>query len=245
MISITNLSKKFGLKPVLHNLNLTIEHGSRVALLGLSGSGKTTALKLICGLHLPDSGSVVIDGIPLEKKNLSTIRKRIGYVIQDGGLFPHLTARENILLIAEEANLSPEETQKRIEELALMTKIPLDLLKRYPRQLSGGQRQRVGIMRALFLDPDILLLDEPMGALDPITRVDLQAELRELFITLNKTVVLVTHDLYEATYLAERIVLLSEGKIIQEGTMSDLIKRPASEFVSTFVNAQKHHMGEV
>jgi osmoprotectant transport system ATP-binding protein len=242
MIEVKNLSKSFSGKSVLRNFNLQVKRGQRIALLGLSGSGKTTALKLLCGLHLPDTGSIRVNELHVDPSNLPLLRKKIGYVIQDGGLFPHLTALENILLVAQEANHSSSETETRITELCQLTKISNDLLTRYPRQLSGGQRQRIGIMRALFLDPEILLLDEPMGALDPITRRQLQLELKELFSRLEKTVVLVTHDLNEAMFLADRIVLLNYGAIVQEGAMEDLLLRPADAFVELFVSAQKNHL---
>lgn len=243
MINVQNITKIFGKKPVLKDLSFEVHKGQTLALLGLSGSGKTTALKIICGLHLPETGSVLINDVKLNSENLRKIRRNIGYVIQDGGLFPHLTARENITLIGKETGLTQIDIDQRIIELAQMAKIPLDLLKRYPRELSGGQRQRIGIMRALFLDPEILLLDEPLGALDPITRAELQTELRDLIKRLNKTVVLVTHDLYEAMYMADMILLLNQGTIVQAGTMKELLENPANEFVKTFVMAQKHHIG--
>lgn len=240
MISAKNISKSFGNQTVLRDFSFNLAIGETVALLGLSGSGKTTALKIICGLHLPDEGNVLVGGEKLSPANLKFIRKKIGYVIQEGGLFPHLTVGENIALVGEEAKLSKGEIRARLNELALLSRIPMELIDRYPRELSGGQRQRIGLMRALFLDPEILLLDEPLGALDPITRRELQIEMKELFVRLKKSVVLVTHDLYEASYLAERVILLSEGKIIQEGTIAELSKYPANEFVTTFVQAQKH-----
>jgi osmoprotectant transport system ATP-binding protein len=242
LIELSHIRKEFGSKIVLNNLSLEIHAGEAVALLGLSGSGKTTALKLMSGLWLPESGTVKINGQSLDPKSLPEIRKQIGYVIQDGGLFPHLTALENLALVADEVQMSRKELDQRIDLLTSMTKLSSEFLDRYPRELSGGQRQRVGIMRSLLLDPPILLLDEPMGALDPITRKDLQEELKDLFKKLNKTVVLVTHDLFEASYLADRIILLRDGKVEQEGNMQDLIKEPASEFVQTFVRAQQHHM---
>lgn len=236
-----SISKSFGKKIVLKNFSLEVNRGETVALLGLSGSGKTTALKAICGLHMPETGEIIVDGITLKSDTLKSIRSKMGYVIQDGGLFPHLTARQNITVVGEEAHLSKDEINGRIERLAKMTKIPLELMDRYPRELSGGQRQRIGIMRALFLDPQILLMDEPMGALDPITRKELQEELKVLFQTLEKTVVMVTHDLYEAMFLADRILLLKDGSVLQEGSMDDLLHRPANEFVTRFVKAQQHH----
>ena len=239
MILVDRISKSFSGIPVLRDLTFSVGEGETIALLGLSGSGKTTALKTICGLHVPDEGKIVLNGEILNQDNLNKLRRQIGYVIQDGGLFPHLTAHGNLSLVGLEAGMSEVKLQERITELAEMTKIPLDLLKQYPRQLSGGQRQRIGIMRALLLDPNYLLLDEPMGALDPITREELQSELKELFKRLGKTVVLVTHDLYEAMHLSRRIILLNEGKIAQEGHMDELINNPSNEFVKRFVKAQK------
>jgi osmoprotectant transport system ATP-binding protein len=161
-------------------------------------------------------------------------------VIQDGGLFPHLTCLGNLALVGREAGMSSAEIETRAKELAEMTKIAPALLKRYPREISGGQRQRIGIMRALFLDAPILLLDEPMGALDPITRTELQGELKDLFQRLGKTVLLVTHDLFEAGYLGNHILLLRHGMIAQEGTLADLTRKPANDFVRLFVNSQRH-----
>lgn len=210
-----------------------------MALLGLSGSGKTTALKLVCGLCFPEQGTVQVRGETLTAESLSDLRKQMGYVIQDGGLFPHLTVYGNLRLVAEEAGWNEIRTRARVKELAAMTKLSESLLDRYPREISGGQRQRVGIMRALLLDPPILLLDEPMGALDPITRCELQKELKELFGKLAKTVLLVTHDLFEAGFLAERILLLNQGRIAQEGSMRELVESPTNDFVRLFVNAQQ------
>lgn len=242
VIIVKNIAKYFGQTPVLRDFSFTLESGQSLALLGLSGSGKTTALKLIAGLHAPSQGEISVGGIPLVDANLPQIRKKIGYVIQDGGLFPHLTARENISLVGKEAGLTVIQIDEHTRQLAAMTKLAEDLLDRYPRELSGGQRQRVGIIRALLLDPEILLLDEPMGALDPITRRELQVELQQLFQRLKKTVILVTHDLFEATYLADSIILLENGRIVQRGTMRELIDTPASDFVRAFVQAQNNHL---
>lgn len=242
MITLKNISKNFGTKKILDGLSFHVNQSETLALIGLSGSGKTTALKIICGLHLPDKGDVLINKLPLNEHNLPLVRRGLGYVIQDGGLFPHLTARDNIVLVGLEAGKTQKEIQTKIEELSKLTKISSDLLDKYPRELSGGQRQRIGIMRALFLDPEILILDEPMGALDPITRKELQTELKELFKRLKKTVVLVTHDLYEASFFADRILLLHEGNIAQEGSMAELLNNPRNSFVREFVNAQNRSL---
>jgi osmoprotectant transport system ATP-binding protein len=163
----------------------------------------------------------------------------MGYVIQDGGLFPHLTAAQNALLMATYLRRPASEMRSRLKELCDLTHFPPEGLDRYPVELSGGQRQRVSLMRALMLDPDVLLLDEPLAALDPLVRASLQTDLKEIFRRLQKTVVLVTHDMAEAGYLADKIVLLMEGRIIQQGTLEDLRERPASRFVSDFLTAQR------
>lgn len=242
MIEVHGVSKFFGATKVLSDLSFTVPDGQTYAMLGLSGSGKTTALKLICGLHQPDAGDVRVQGISVCKENLADVRAQLGYVIQDGGLFPHMTAFQNLSIVGREVGWSPDRIQSRIAELTELTKLSSSLLHRYPSQLSGGQRQRVGLMRALMRDPPILLLDEPLGALDPITRSDLQTELKDLCKRLGKTVLLVTHDLFEAGYLADRIVLLNQGCIVQQGSLKDLIRQPADEFVRRFVASHRRHL---
>ncbi len=239
MIEFRRVSKSFNKKSVLIDFSMILPEGKTFALLGLSGSGKTTALKLICGLHSPDQGEVLVNGLEASKSSLHSIRDQIGYVIQDGGLFPHLRARENLSLVGQEAGWSSKQIQSRIEELASLTRFSMDLLTQYPKELSGGQRQRVGLMRALMKNPPILLLDEPLGALDPITRHELQTELKQLFKELKKTCLLVTHDLYEAGTLADQILLLNQGRILQQGRLKDLIDHPADSFVSQFVQSQR------
>jgi len=238
MIHIENLKKSLGGKSVLHGLTLDIPVGLSLALLVISGSGKTTLLKCLCGILKPDSGMIQFNSTELKPENVKKIRQTLGYVIQDGGLFPHLTLLENVELIGREANLNDGTISSKTKELASLVKLPFEILHRYPRQVSGGQRQRVGLMRALFLDPSYLLLDEPLGALDPITRYELQNELKELFGRLNKTVILVTHDLTEARRLCQRIVLLNDGFIVQDATMQELIQNPSSDFVRRFLQAQ-------
>jgi osmoprotectant transport system ATP-binding protein len=208
-------------------------------LIGASGSGKSTLLRLMLGLLLPETGQVEFDGVVLTPANARTLRRRMGYVIQEGGLFPHLTARGNIALMARHLGWNPARIEDRLRELVELTRFPADGLDRFPRELSGGQRQRVSLMRALALDPDVLFLDEPLGALDPIIRADLQDELRDIFRALGKTVVLVTHDLAEARHFADEIVLLDEGEMVQRGSFADLRDRPATPFVSRFVRAHR------
>jgi osmoprotectant transport system ATP-binding protein len=180
-----------------------------------------------------------IDEKELTDLNIQSFRKRIGYVIQDGGLFPHLTARQNISLIAKYNGWSDDDIHNRLEKLTHLTKFPIDGLDRFPSELSGGQKQRVSLMRALMLDAEFLLLDEPLGALDPLIRFDLQKDLKEIFGELNKTVIMVTHDLNEAVFFADEIVLIKDGSIIQTGTIDNFIQSPADPFVKRFVNAQR------
>jgi osmoprotectant transport system ATP-binding protein len=181
----------------------------------------------------------LIDHIPLTVERLPALRQRMGYVIQDGGLFPHLTARQNVELLARHLGRPRDRISARTDELAALTHFPTDGLDRFPAQLSGGQRQRVSLMRALALDPDLLLLDEPLGALDPLIRAGLQADLKQIFSSLQKTVVLVTHDLGEAGFLGDRLVLLRDGAIVQAGTLAELVRAPADPFVTRFINAQR------
>jgi osmoprotectant transport system ATP-binding protein len=239
MLTLSKIQKSFGSSVALHEIDLEVNSGETLAIIGPSGCGKSTLLRLMIGLLQPDSGQVTLDGQELCAENLREIRHRIGYVIQSGGLFPHLTARENTSLQGHHLGWSIERTAARIEELARLTRLPLELLERYPIQLSGGQRQRVSLVRALMLDPEVLLLDEPLGALDPMIRFDLQEDLRRIFRSLGKTVVLVTHDLSEAAFFADRIVLLDQGRIAQQGSFEDLWERPASDFVGRFVRAQR------
>jgi osmoprotectant transport system ATP-binding protein len=239
MIELQGVSKQYGGINALHPTDLSIEEGRTTALIGPSGCGKSTLLRLIIGLIEPTSGAVVVDGQNLTALDPMVFRQRMGYVIQDGGLFPHLTAEQNVLLMAQHLKYPDDENRSRLKVLCELTRFPADGLGRYPVELSGGQRQRVSLMRALMLSPAILLLDEPLGALDPMVRAGLQADLKAIFTRLKQTVVLVTHDMAEAGYLADRIVLLSEGRIVQEGTLDDLRERPTTPFVSEFLNAQR------
>jgi osmoprotectant transport system ATP-binding protein len=235
MIELRGVEKRYGGAAALRKTDLTVEAGRTTALIGPSGCGKSTLLRLIIGLVDADAGEVWIGGARFSTE----MRRQMGYVIQDGGLFPHLTARQNVTLLARHQGWSDEKIRARAGELAQLVRLDEALLARYPAQLSGGQRQRVSLMRALFHDPSLVLLDEPLGALDPLIRAELQADLRAIFAGLQKTVLLVTHDLAEAGLLAERIVLLREGAIVQAGTLRDLVERPVDEFVARFVRAQR------
>lgn len=225
-------------RPALEPVSLRVGKGQTTALIGQSGCGKSTLLRIIVGLITPDNGTVTLDGECVTPQNVERIRQRMGYVIQDGGLFPHLTARENILLLARHLRRESE-AEKWLNELLALTQLPPESLARYPLELSGGQRQRVSLLRALVLKPAIVLLDEPMGALDPMVRSDLQEDLKRIFTTLGQSVVLVTHDLAEAAFFGDEIVLMRDGRVMQRGTFTDLVRRPANAFVTRFVNAQR------
>ncbi len=239
LVKLVNVSKRYADAAALHPTNLSIEHGKTTVLIGPSGCGKSTLLRLIIRLIQPDSGSIMFEGEPITPDNIDMLRRRIGYVIQEGGLFPHLTARSNVVLMARYVGRSQEEMQPRLQELCDLTRFYENLLSRYPVELSGGQRQRVSLMRALMLSPELLLLDEPLGALDPLVRASLQKDLKEIFARLQETVVFVTHDLAEAIYFGDEIVLMNEGRVIQKGAVTDLRDNPADPFVSEFINAQR------
>ena len=239
-IALRNVEMRFGDVVALDSTSLQIAAGQTTVLIGPSGCGKSTILRLIIGLLMPTAGTVEFEGAPVSQNNILTLRRRMGYVIQDGGLFPHLTAAQNVTLMARHLHiLQEDEIQAKLNELCELTRFPQEGLARYAVELSGGQRQRVSLMRALALDPDVLLLDEPLGALDPMVRASLQTELKEIFSRLGKTVILVTHDMAEAGYIADSIVLMREGQIIQQGTLDDLRERPADNFVSEFITAQR------
>ena len=239
MLELTNIAKRYDEQPALHPTSLNLEEAKTYVLIGPSGCGKSTLLKLMLGLVSPDSGTVSINRQRLTPHNAVKMRQRIGYVIQEGGLFPHLTARDNISLVARHLGWETSRIDSRVAEVNELTQLDDDCLDRFPAQLSGGQRQRVGLMRALMLDPDVLLLDEPLGALDPMIRQEMQTELRDVFRSLKKTVIIVTHDLHEAAFFADEIVLLRAGAVVQRGTISDLLESPADPFVTEFVSAQR------
>jgi osmoprotectant transport system ATP-binding protein len=239
MLQLHGVAKRYGRNQALHPTDLTVPTGRTTVLIGPSGCGKSTLIRVMIGLIRPDAGTVSLNGTDITPANARQLRLHMGYVVQDGGLFPHLTARANVILMARLLAWKDDRIQKRLTELTELTQFPADGLDRYPAQLSGGQRQRVSLMRALMLDPDLLLLDEPLGALDPIIRSDLQTDLKRIFQALDKTVVLVTHDLGEAAFFGDTIVLLRDGHIVQEGTLDAFVKSPADPFVTRFVNAQR------
>jgi osmoprotectant transport system ATP-binding protein len=240
MLKIEHIYKSFHGKWVLSDVNLEVATGATHALIGSSGSGKTTLLRIMLGLIPFDKGYVKINDHPLLSFTPVEWADQIGYVPQDGGLFPHISGRQNVALVASLRGWSKSRTEGRMQELLRLVDLDAAVLARFPHQMSGGQRQRVAIMRAAMLDPAVMLLDEPMGALDPLLRQSLQEELKSIFQRLGKTVVLVTHDLGEAVYLAEEITLLHAGRVVQTGRYADLILRPADPFVTLFVNAKRN-----
>jgi len=239
VIRTDHLSRRFGDRIALAPLTTEFQRAQVTVLLGPSGCGKSTLLRLVIGLLRPDTGSVQIDGETLTTANVERLRLAIGYVIQDGGLFPHLSARANITLMARWLGWPQARIDARLATVIGLVRIDADRLDQYPATLSGGERQRVGIARALLLDPPLLLCDEPLSALDPITRSALQDELGELFSQLGKTVLWVTHDLHEAARLAHDILLMRSGQVVQRGTLDELIAHPADPFVTLFINAQR------
>jgi osmoprotectant transport system ATP-binding protein len=239
MFELHRIEKRFAGRIALQSIDLRIPAGRALVLLGPSGCGKSTLLKILLGLVRPDAGEVRFAGEPIDPERARQLRRRMGYVVQGGGLFPHLTARANVTLMARRSGWNPQRIAERMAELVALARLPDSALDRFPADLSGGQAQRVSLMRALMLDPEVLLLDEPLGALDPITRFELQEDLHAIFSRLRKTVVLVTHDLGEAVFFADEIVLMREGTIVQRGTAEDLIERPADAFVTRFVRAQR------
>jgi len=245
MLRLDNVSKRFGNVVALEHLNLSIEPGRTTVLIGPSGSGKSSVLRLMTGLSQPDSGVVFFNSDRITPQNIERLRQRMGYVIQEGGLFPHLSAERNITLVARYLSWPRDKIEHRLDQLSELVQLPRETLRRYPLELSGGQRQRVSLMRAAMLDPDVLLLDEPLGALDPMIRFDLQNDLRRIFRTLGKTVVMVTHDMGEAAFFGDTIVLMRDGRIVQQGSVRDLLDTPADPFVERFIRAQRSPLEEV
>lgn len=245
MLRLTGISKSFHDEIALRDLSLAFQSGATTVLIGPSGCGKSTLLRIIVGLVAPDAGRVELDGREMHPETMLEERRAMGYVIQEGGLFPHLTARGNVTLAAETWGWPRERMAARVKELCALTHMPEELMSRYPMQLSGGQRQRVSLMRALMLDPELLLLDEPLGALDPMIRADLQNDLREIFRSLGKTVVMVTHDMGEAAFFGDTIVMMRDGRVVQSGTLEALVKRPSDAFVTRFISAQRSPLEEV
>ena len=239
MITLERVTKRFDSVVAIDDLSCCFEGGQTHVLLGSSGCGKSTILRLILGLLTPDRGSVRVGGSLMTAATRTELVAKMGYVVQEGALYPHLTARRNVSLVADARGWSRDRIVDRVRELVELVGLDDQIMQKYPNELSGGQRQRIGLMRALMLDPPILLLDEPLGSLDPLVRDTLQGQLKEIFSELRKTVILVTHDIREAAILGESITLMTDGHVVQRGTLIDLATRPSSEFVTAFLQAQK------
>jgi osmoprotectant transport system ATP-binding protein len=239
VVSLEGVKKSYGGKIVLRPTTLTVARGACLALIGPSGCGKSTLLRVVIGLIVPDGGTVRVGDAVVNPESAYDVRLRVGYVIQDGGLFPHLTCEDNVALVARRRGWAPERVTKRVNELIDLVRLPRAMLTRYPAQMSGGQRQRVGIMRALMLDPEVLLFDEPLGALDPMVRAQLQDDLKDIFARLAKTVLIVTHDMAEAARFGDTIALMKDGAIVQNGSIKALLEAPADPFVTDFLRAQR------
>lgn len=240
MIEFIGVNKIFKNNIVLHDINLKIEDRSITVFVGPSGCGKTTTLKMINGLIKPTSGKILINGEDIGEKNIIDLRREIGYVIQQTGLFPHMTIKENIELVAKLEKVPEAERRDRVRELMEMVGLSYEKFSdRYPKQLSGGQQQRVGIARALMTNPDIILMDEPFSALDPITRSQLQDELINIQTQYKKTIIFVSHDMDEAVKIADKICIMGTGKIIQYDDPETILKSPKNEFVSNFVGKNR------
>lgn len=240
LIEFKNVRKDFKNKTILKDITLKINRGELVAIIGSSGCGKTTTLKMINRLIKPTAGKIFINGEDIASKDVIKLRRNIGYVIQQTGLFPHLTIRENIEMIPKVEKLNKASIKKRTLELMDMVGLNSnDFLDRYPTELSGGQQQRVGVARAFATNPEIILMDEPFSALDPITRVQLQEELIDLQSKLKRTIVFVTHDMDEAIKIADKICIMNKGEIVQYDTPENILKNPINDFVSEFIGKNR------
>ena len=240
MLSIRNLSKVYaGGKKAVDNMNIDIESGDFIAFIGTSGSGKTTALRMINRMIESSEGEITINGKNIKDINAVELRRSIGYVIQQIGLMPHMTIKENIVLVPKLLKWSQEKKDKKAKELIKLVELPEEYLERYPSQLSGGQQQRIGVIRALAAEQDIILMDEPFGALDPITRDTLQDLVKKLQQQLGKTFIFVTHDMDEAIKLADKICIMTNGKVVQYDTPDNILRYPANDFVKDFIGQNR------
>jgi osmoprotectant transport system ATP-binding protein len=245
MLTLSRVSKRYNDTMALAPTDLQVSTGETTVLIGPSGCGKSTLLRLIVGLSQPNSGTITLEGTALSPANLLQMRQRIGYVIQEGGLFPHLTVHDNVIVMAQYLRREADWIAHRLAELAQLVRLPMELMCRFPAELSGGQRQRISLMRALMLDPELLLLDEPLGALDPMIRYELQRELKSIFAQLGKTVIMVTHDIAEAAFFGHTLVLMRDGHIVQTGSFNMLAQNPAEPFVEKFITAQREPMEQL
>ena len=239
-IRFENVTKQYAnaARPAVDSVSCDVDEGSFVVLLGPSGCGKTTLLKMVNRLYEPTSGTIYLGQQDIREMDATTLRRQIGYVIQQIGLFPHMTVAQNVGIVPDLLNWEPEKIRQRVDELlALVDLPPVEYRDRYPSQMSGGQRQRVGVARALAGDPDVILMDEPFGAIDAITRTGLQDELIKLQRKLKKTILFVTHDVEEALRLADKIIILKDGRIVQYDTPFNILSHPANQFVYDLVGA--------
>ncbi|MES5395802.1 betaine/proline/choline family ABC transporter ATP-binding protein [Bacillus amyloliquefaciens] len=240
MLTLENVSKMYkGGKKAVNSINLNIAKGEFICFIGPSGCGKTTTMKMINRLIEPSEGRILIEGRNIMEQDPVELRRSIGYVIQQIGLFPHMTIQQNITLVPKLLKHPAEKRKERARELLKLVDMGPEYLDRYPHELSGGQQQRIGVLRALAAEPPLILMDEPFGALDPITRDSLQEEFKKLQKTLHKTIVFVTHDMDEAIKLADRIVILKAGEIVQAGTPDEILRFPANEFVEEFIGKER------
>lgn len=243
MIELVKVSKSYGEKVAVSEVSFKVEEGETLVLLGTSGCGKTTTLKMINRLIEPDTGQIIIDGAEIRQQQPEKLRRGIGYVMQNIGLFPHYSIEENMAVVPKLLRWTKQKTTERIHEIIKKLHLPSNVLKRFPDELSGGQQQRVGLARALIADPSILLMDEPFGALDNVTRTSIQQEFKNLETLKKKTIVMVTHDVLEAFVLADRICLMDKGKVMQIGTPKDLLFNPANDFSKKFLDGQRLALG--
>ena len=240
MIEFQHVSKFYkGGKVAVDDINLSFDKGEFICFIGTSGSGKTTSMRMLNRMTDPSKGKILIDGQDIQKINPVELRRQIGYVIQNIGLMPHMTIRENIVLVPKLLKVPVEERNKIAEKMIDLVELPREMLDRYPNELSGGQQQRIGVVRALAASQDIILMDEPFGALDPITRDSLQDLVKDLQERLGKTIVFVTHDMDEALKLANKIAIMSEGKVIQFDTPDNILRHPANEFVEELIGEDR------
>ena len=237
IITFTNVSKRYGDTVVLSEIELEIPNGQTTVIVGQSGSGKTTLLRMVNGLVKPDSGRLEVFGDLVPEENIENFRRKIGYAVQGAGLFPHLSVKENIVLIARLVGWSSQDLDERFEMLMRQMELPLDLSDRIPNELSGGQQQRVGLCRALMLKPKLLLLDEPFSAVDPLTRLELYEVVEKLISNEAVSIVMVSHDLGEAKRLGDRMVVLQNGIILQNDLISNVIGNPATPYVERLVQS--------
>lgn len=240
LLEFKHVTKRYsGDKPAVNDLNLKIEKGEFVCFIGPSGCGKTTTMKMVNRLIDVTEGSILIDGKDITKQDPVELRRSIGYVIQHIGLMPHMTIKENIVLVGTLLKWPQEKKDERAKELIQLVNLPEDYLDKYPHELSGGQQQRIGVLRALATNPPLILMDEPFGALDPITRDSLQEEFKKLQKELNKTIIFVTHDMDEALKLADKIVIMRAGEIVQADTPDEILRNPANDFVEEFLGKDR------